>query len=150
LHFGGDKPVSKRKVYAYITHEDRLLVFRHVDFPEAGIQIPGGTVEPGESYEAALEREVREETGLEGLKLCGLVGKHRRETARASGMKTQQVRFYRMELNGKAREVWQHTEEHASDGSGPLLFEFAWVKLDDLPTLAGGQGQFVEKLKHRE
>ena len=32
------------KVFAYITHRDRLLVFRHTDFPEAGIQVPAGTV----------------------------------------------------------------------------------------------------------
>lgn len=35
------------KVYAYITHEERLLVFKHVDFPEVGIQVPGGTLDAG-------------------------------------------------------------------------------------------------------
>lgn len=40
---------SIKKVYSYITHQDLLLLFVHVDFPEAGIQVPGGTVEPGET-----------------------------------------------------------------------------------------------------
>jgi hypothetical protein len=46
------------KVYAYIldifADGDRLLVFEHVDFPEAGIQMPGGRVEPGETLTAAV------------------------------------------------------------------------------------------------
>jgi 8-oxo-dGTP pyrophosphatase MutT (NUDIX family) len=38
-----------------------LLLFQH---PYAGIQIPAGTIEPGESPEAAALREAGEETGL--------------------------------------------------------------------------------------
>jgi hypothetical protein len=45
-------------VYAYIldTFADgnRLLVFEHVDFPESGIQVPGGSVEPGVTLTAAV------------------------------------------------------------------------------------------------
>ena len=29
-------------MYAYITRAEQLLVFKQVDFPKAGIQIPGG------------------------------------------------------------------------------------------------------------
>jgi hypothetical protein len=36
------------KVFAYITHTDRLLVFSHPDFPEADIQVPAGTVKQDE------------------------------------------------------------------------------------------------------
>jgi 8-oxo-dGTP pyrophosphatase MutT (NUDIX family) len=40
---------------------DELLVFQH---PHAGIQIPAGTIEPGETPEVAVLREAAEETGL--------------------------------------------------------------------------------------
>ena len=55
------------KVYAYITRADKLLVFKHVDFPEAGIQIQGGSMEAWETPEMAVMREVEEETGLREL-----------------------------------------------------------------------------------
>ncbi len=45
-----------KKVYAYITREKegvmQLLVFKHRDIHEAGIQVPGGTVDEGETLEA--------------------------------------------------------------------------------------------------
>ena len=53
-----------KKVVAYITRGDELLVFTHRDSPEAGVQVPAGTVEEGETLDAAVLREVHEETGL--------------------------------------------------------------------------------------
>lgn len=56
------------KVTAFVTcgsgDELRLLLFEH---PSAGIQIPAGTVEEGETPEEAARREVAEETGLVAL-----------------------------------------------------------------------------------
>ncbi len=53
------------KVTAFITRQNEeiteLLVLKH---PSAGLQIPGGTVEPGEEPLAAALREAQEETGL--------------------------------------------------------------------------------------
>jgi ADP-ribose pyrophosphatase YjhB (NUDIX family) len=43
----------------------RLLVIRRGHAPHEGLwSVPGGRVEPGETLEAAVEREVLEETGL--------------------------------------------------------------------------------------
>jgi 8-oxo-dGTP pyrophosphatase MutT (NUDIX family) len=58
------------KVTALITRPGpdgpELLVFEH---PAAGYQLPAGTVEAGESFEAAARREAWEETGTLGLEL---------------------------------------------------------------------------------
>ena len=43
----------------------RVLLLRHVYRPGSGWGIPGGFIQHGEQPEAALRREVREETGME-------------------------------------------------------------------------------------
>jgi ADP-ribose pyrophosphatase YjhB (NUDIX family) len=46
-------------------HAGRLLLVQRARAPQAGRwTVPGGRVEPGEAVAAAVEREVREETGL--------------------------------------------------------------------------------------
>ena len=62
--------IAVKKVTAYVTRErngvKELLVFKH---PSAGVQIPAGTVEDGESLETAVKREIYEETGLKLVKI---------------------------------------------------------------------------------
>ena len=55
-----------RKVVGYVVRDRRLLVFTHDDVPLeiAGVQVPAGTIEPSELPEAAVVREVLEETGV--------------------------------------------------------------------------------------
>jgi 8-oxo-dGTP diphosphatase len=55
----------REKVLVYVTRGEHLLVLEHSgDYPDAGIQVPAGGVDPGESPEAATARELFEETGL--------------------------------------------------------------------------------------
>ncbi len=69
-----DSEETIEKVVAIVTRgrgEDReLLVFRH---PTSGVQLPAGTVETGEAVEAALLREIREETGLSPARIMALL-----------------------------------------------------------------------------
>jgi ADP-ribose pyrophosphatase YjhB (NUDIX family) len=54
-------------VGAVVVHDGCLLLVQRGHEPDAGSwSIPGGRVEAGESLEAALARELREETGLSG------------------------------------------------------------------------------------
>lgn len=62
------------KALAYITRGQALLVFRQIGAPEAGIQVPGGTVEVGEDPADAVVREAREETGLAGFEFIAQLG----------------------------------------------------------------------------
>jgi 8-oxo-dGTP diphosphatase len=67
------------KVVVYITRGDRLLVFTQPEFPEAGLQVPARTIEPGETPEEAARREAREETGLKRLGVWTLLGERERD-----------------------------------------------------------------------
>ncbi len=64
-----------RKATAVVIRGDcaarELLVFEH---PRTGLQLPAGTVEDGETFEAAAIRELAEETGLTDVILHSELG----------------------------------------------------------------------------
>jgi 8-oxo-dGTP pyrophosphatase MutT (NUDIX family) len=68
----------RRRVACYVTRTGpagtELLVFDHVDFPDAGTQVPAGGIEPGEAVPAAALREVAEEAGLTAVEYVGELG----------------------------------------------------------------------------
>ena len=58
------------RVAAYVIRprpRPELLIFAHVDVPEAGQQVPAGGVHADEDLPTAVLREVKEETGLTGI-----------------------------------------------------------------------------------
>ena len=141
-------PVIKRKVYVYLVHAGRLLVFRHRDFPEAGIQVPGGTMLPDEDPVAAALREATEETGLEGLQVVSLIGEQLREMSEFGLDEIHQRYFFLLSSPDPPPETWTHFETDPSDGSpAPIAFEFFWAELpNSVPSLAGEQDYFVNQL----
>ena len=58
-------------VAALVTNDEGKILL--VKSPWRGWEYPGGLIEPGESFEAALKREVREESGVE-IEVTGFVG----------------------------------------------------------------------------
>lgn len=140
-------PVRIRKVFAYITHGNRLLVLTHPEAPEAGIQVPAGTVEDGEEPEAAVLREALEETGLMGLTLVGFLGEQERDMADYGRDELHHRRFYYLKCTDDPPNTWRHRELDASDGTGPVEFEFSWVRLtDEIPELTSDNGVMLSRL----
>lgn len=139
------------KVFAYITHRNRLLVFRHTDFPEAGIQVPAGTVMTNEDLEAAVLREAEEETGLRDLRIKTYLGDQIRDMADIGKDQIHHRHFYHLLCGGDPPEEWQHDETSPSDGgSSPIRFEFFWAELpDQIPALIADHGCMLPQLEER-
>ncbi len=137
-----------KKVVAYITHDDRLLVFRHTAFPEAGIQVPAGTMEPGESPESAVLREAQEETGLRGLKIQAYLGSMDYDLLQFGGEGEMRRHYFHLQTTEPPPETWRHVERDPSDGSPiPIEFEFFWVVCPaGVPSLNGQLGDLLHEI----
>ena len=133
-----------KKVLAYITRGDELLVFTHRDFPEAGVQVPAGTVEAGETLDAAVLREVHEETGLPltAVRIAAYLGGRLWQ----AGPHCHERHFYHILLTTTAPDTWLHYE--TSGGAvAPIAFSFYWVKMEDPRLrLTGEQDALLGKL----
>ena len=139
------------KVFAYITHRDRLLVFRHTDFPEAGVQVPAGTVLKDEELEAAVLREAEEETGLHDLSIKAYLGDQIRNMADVGKDEIHHRHFYHLLCGGDPPEEWLHDETSPSDGGiSPIHFEFFWAEMpDQVPELIADHGIMLPQLEER-
>jgi 8-oxo-dGTP diphosphatase len=130
----------KHKVLAYITRERadhrELLVFTHRDYPEAGVQVPAGTVEPDEAIEAALLREVQEESGLTEVQVVRKLAEHE-ETD------WDQIRhvFYLI-APASVPDRWTHVVYGKGEDAG-MVFEYCWLDLSERVELAGAQHQWL-------
>jgi 8-oxo-dGTP diphosphatase len=141
-------PIVKTKVVAYITNGDRLLVFRHTDVPNAGVQVPAGSVLAHERFEDAVLREAREETGLAALRLVRYLGERQRDMADLGRDETHHRHFFHLRCDGDPPDAWQHAETDPSDGEpGAIRFEFFWARLPhELPPLIADHGALVATL----
>jgi 8-oxo-dGTP pyrophosphatase MutT (NUDIX family) len=134
-------PALRHKVFAYITHGDRLLVFRHPHAPAAGIQVPAGTVAPGEPFDQAVLREAWEETGLPDLILVRPLGEQQRDMRDYGRDEIHHRHFYHLVCGGDPPATWQHWERDPADGGEPPLFEFFWARLPgEVPALIADHG----------
>jgi 8-oxo-dGTP diphosphatase len=133
------------KVIAYITRGERFIVFEQPEVSSAGIQVPGGTVEEGESLEEAVLREANEETGLSRLRIVRALGVqlHRRPSGRI-----HRRHYFHLEDHSEAvPDVWEHYEEFPHCGSAPILYRLGWADLHDPPPLEAELDHALHQLR---
>ena len=140
-----------KKVYAYIItciNADRhLLVFNHVNSPEAGTQVLGGSVEPRENVVAAVVREAQEETGIENLHIIKKLGVVIRDLTEFGLPEVQERHYFLLRCGDPPDGTWISYEKTPSDGTpGPIAFRFYWARLDKVPELRAGLDEMLPKL----
>lgn len=142
-----EKPM-REKVVAYITSGARLLVFAHVDSPEAGVQVPAGTIEAGEDPAEAVVREACEETGLCDLEVRSCLGAQDYRFVRGTTAHFHRRHYFHLVAAGAVPERWRHLERHPSTGGpDPIAFELHWARIpDEVPPLAAELGAFLDRL----
>ncbi|HWV24607.1 MAG TPA: NUDIX domain-containing protein [Thermomicrobiales bacterium] len=138
-----------RKAFAYITSGTRVLLFTHPDHPEAGIQVPAGTIERGESPADAALREAREETNLADLTPGRWLGRDVFDAHAIGRHELHDRWFWHITAGDDVPETWRHGEMFGSNGSREhIAFDFFWADLrEPLPPLIADHDRFIPELK---
>ncbi|WP_231514871.1 NUDIX hydrolase [Oceanobacillus salinisoli] len=113
---------SIKKVYGYVTRikngKPQVLVFQH-PIPEAGLQIPKGTVKAQEDTYHAVMREIEEETGLKNFEVNHLITKDYWENDNGA---IHNRFFYRINVSNVPDE-WDYQPTGGGEEEG-LIFHF--------------------------
>lgn len=106
----------------------QLLTFSEPDFPEAGTQVPGGTVDPGENLLDTANREFFEETGKQWKD--GWVFFEEEELLhRQTGIPQVENVFFSWDRKKVLPENWNHLVTGGGEDEG-ILFSFQWISLE--------------------
>lgn len=119
--------------------DGKLLVFRHTDYSyeEVGIQVPAGSIRPGESPEAAALREADEETGLSEFKIVRKLGETEYDIS-PYRFEIQRRHVFHQELTEPTPERWDSQEDHDGEQE-PTRFECFWIPME-APTSSSTAG----------
>jgi 8-oxo-dGTP pyrophosphatase MutT (NUDIX family) len=113
----------RKRVLAYVTRErngaKELLVFDHRDDSAAGTQIPAGRLDPGETLEQCLLRELHEEAGIEDGAIVRELGRP------AWPPRYENHAFEVRSASHESTDTWNHVVHGDGDDAG-LVFRFRW------------------------
>jgi 8-oxo-dGTP pyrophosphatase MutT (NUDIX family) len=114
----------RQRVLAYVTRERdglvELLVFEDPEHPDTGIQVPAGRLDPGETLESCLRRELAEEAGLEHVRIV------RELEPRPIRPERYENHAFEVRIEGKSpADTWEHVVRGDGDDAG-LVFQYRW------------------------
>ena len=95
---------TRHRAYAYITKGSRLLLFTQPGAPEAGIQVPAGTIESGEVPQDAVIREAKEETGLTALRYVRFLARDTRDMRDCGSDELQSRWFFHLSVKNQRKK----------------------------------------------
>lgn len=135
------------KVMAYIVRRGaavtEILVFDHVDMPEAGVQLPAGTIDNGEIPRMAAIREVHEETGLSDFSSIIFLGSH---FYYYWPPKTLLKRYCFLFVSEDKRDEWVHVVQGAGEDA-QMRFRIYWLPINHSLRLTSDFGLYLRNTK---
>jgi 8-oxo-dGTP pyrophosphatase MutT (NUDIX family) len=136
----------RQRVLAYVTRERdgirELLVFDQRDDPGAGTQVPAGRLDPGESLEEGLRRELHEEAGLERVTIL-------RELVWPEPFLADseyEHHAFEVRLDAPGADHSEHVVQGDGDDAG-LVFLFRWERIHPGLVLWGHSDPLLEQLR---
>jgi 8-oxo-dGTP diphosphatase len=147
LHRSASRTGAARRVSAYVTRERdgqrQLLVFDQND-PEAGTQVPAGRLDPGETLEQGLRRELHEEAGLDRVRIVGEIAGPEDYDRHFPGSDYANHVFH-VEPEGELPDEWNHVVLGDGDDAG-LVFRYRWEPIRDDLLLWGKKDPLLDLL----
>jgi 8-oxo-dGTP diphosphatase len=107
-----------------VLHNNKILLIERHRGGKHYFTIPGGRIEPGETIEMALVREMQEETSIEIAPV--------REVFTLVGGDPEHHIFLCEYVSGEP-QLQPDSEEAAENQKGPVVYNPMWVDLADLP-----------------
>ncbi|MFC7212731.1 NUDIX domain-containing protein [Saliphagus sp. GCM10025334] len=140
---GTRSPTYVHKSCAYITRDEaELLAFESPEHD--GLQIPKGTIEPGESPRAAVFREIVEESGLSAVGSTSHVASD--VWNRYESPPKYYVRHFFHATVHDAPDEFTHVVTGEGEEVG-LEFEYSWIDLRETHTFALDLDDYVHLLE---
>ena len=135
----------RHRAYAYVTNAHRLLLFTHPEAPEAGLQVPAGTVGPGEDPQDTVVREATEETGLVDLRLESFLIQDTRNM-NDYGTNELQYRWVLSSLLGGHPEGNLASRRIRGRWDTGHSVRFFWAEITAIPKLVADYGDHIDLL----
>lgn len=143
-----DAPVLKACA-CLVDARGRLLVFRHP--ADGNMQLPKGTIEPGESPEIAVRRELLEESGIDyagALQSLGTLDRECEAGVEGNTHRHPQLwHLFLMRAEGALPDTFAHTATGSPEEEG-LVFTFSWLQAgDSIDDFALPYRQSIERVR---
>ena len=135
------KRMPRQKSFSYVVRASQagseLLVF--VSLEELGLEVPKGSVQPGETPAQAAVREIWEESGLIGLILIRELG--------VTLWQDEEQHFYLFKTDQALPDQFEHVVT-GQDGDRGMRYQYRWIKVTPAlsQSLVQGSNRFVREL----